>query len=135
MQLSVCVFGRAAYTVEVDGEVEVVRWDYPAILALGVLCGPMKETFMRNSFLDAGGVAAIVHLLGESTCSVTIAHITILIDTLLLSTLTRPSRESPIMSPPIAERFLNEGEEGHVMFHSSQHERYSDLVIGRIREI
>jgi hypothetical protein len=128
MQLTVCLVGRAAYTVEVDGEVEVVRWDNPATLALAVLCGSVKETSMRNSFLDAGGVPAIVQLLGESTCFDTLTHITTLIDALLETTTTS---DGVLLSSAIADLFLSEGEQSHVAFHLGRQERYLNILRSR----
>jgi hypothetical protein len=79
-----------------------------AVVALGGLKVESERFF--ESFLEAGGVSALVSVLRETDCPVTLFYTTAVIHRLLESQVGL--RETPSWCSEFADRFLQAGESG-----------------------
>jgi hypothetical protein len=81
-----------------------------AALAIRVLCMTnLKSRRVANSFLNAGGIAAVVRLLKEPTCPMALRHIISTVETLLDWRLGMSKQHG--LSPDPVDSFIEAGEE------------------------
>jgi hypothetical protein len=95
-----------------DGKTEIVYWNNPtamAVVAMGGICLPLTSS-RRNldSFLEPGGIPAVVRLLTKSPCRLTRLYAAKIIESLLSSWTS--VLEAQEWAEEIADLFFQAGE-------------------------
>ncbi len=106
------MFCRADATVDRGDKTDFIHFSNPtamAAVALRVICVlELDNRPLLNSFLQAGGVAAVVRLLHTTPCPITFNDTAMLIHSMLAWLLEQP--ETPGGFLGLANRFLEAGE-------------------------
>jgi hypothetical protein len=87
--------------------------DNPTAVAIGILCASsMRPGPLLDSFLEAGGIAAVVRLLRKSTCPAVLVYTSKLISHLVLAAHQDPGGPGrhPGSSLALADQFFQAGE-------------------------
>jgi hypothetical protein len=104
---------RTKLQVIVFGRTEQICVNNPtamAALAVGALCMTnLKSRRVANSFLNAGGIAAVVRLLKEPTCPIALRYIASSVETLLDWRLGMSKQHG--LSPEPIDSFIEAGGE------------------------
>jgi hypothetical protein len=104
-----------------DERTVFIPFNNPTAVTLAGLSGPpLEKGPLLDSFLEAGGVPALVQLLGGSTCRLTVVYTAALIHSMLLETRVGPSgtlglsSARPERASEVCHRFRQSGEKRHM---------------------
>jgi hypothetical protein len=103
---------RALFNLENGDDTEEIPFSNPTAVAVGVLwAGDMTHRPLFDSFIESGGIPAVVHLLSKSTCPVTLRYCGNLIGDMLDSQATSSGQRNK-SSMELADKFFQAGETG-----------------------